>query len=215
MSTTLLSTCKAQTAQVSVKFTGVASGECLLLIESILGPQPPKAFFIGRGTIAISGSAEANEYPPDQNIPYTYYYTADGVKACGAISARWDGQMVNALLYSKGEACGLFVEENDVNWLLVGALPGGALTPSLSYEGIYKDTTGVHKVSGKAGVLALPIGDPGSQFMAIGAMLFKPDGSPLVSIVWAYVDAPLGPDGSMGILHAANSFMHSVKIKTP
>lgn len=214
ISTTLLSTCKAQTEQVSVKFTGVASGEYLLLIESILGPQPPKAVFMGRGTVAISGSAKANEYLPNQNVPLTYYYTADGVKACGAISARWEGQMVNALIYSKGEACGLFVEKDDVDWFLVGAVPLES-TPSLSYEGIHKDITGVHKIYGKAAVLAFPIGDPGSQFMAIGAVLLKPDGSPLLSIVWSYVDVTLGPGGSMGTLHAANSFMHSVKIRTP
>jgi hypothetical protein len=51
--------------------------------------------------------------------------------------------------------------------------------------------------------------------MAIGAVLLKPDGSPLISIVWAYADVTLGPGGPMGTLHAANSFMHSVKIRTP
>jgi hypothetical protein len=215
ISAALLSTCKAQSGQASVKFTGVATGECLFLIEGILGPQPPKAFFIGRGTIAVSGSALANEYPPaPQNIPYTYYLTTDGVKACGVISARGDGQMINAFLYSKGEASGLFVE-NEVNWFFAGALPGGSLTPSMSYEGIYKDSTGVHKVSGKAAVIAWLMGDPGSQFMGIGAMLFKPDGSPLLSILWTPVDMPLGPGGTMGTLHAANLFMHSVKVRTP
>jgi hypothetical protein len=51
--------------------------------------------------------------------------------------------------------------------------------------------------------------------VAIGAMLLKPDGSPLLSILWSYVDVSLGPGGAMGVLHAANSFRHSVKIKAP
>jgi len=214
MCTPLLSTCEAQTEQASVKFNGVASGECLLLIESILGPWPPKAFFMGEGTITVSGSALTDEYPPNPNVPYTFYYTIDGVKASGRISARWAGQMINVRLYSKGEAAGLFVEENDVNWFLAGS-SGGPSTLSMSYEGTYEDSTGFHKLSGKAMVLAWPIGDLGSQFVAIGAMLLKPDGSPLLSILWSYVDVSLGPGGSLGVLHAANSFRHSVKIKAP
>lgn len=207
ISGTLLSTCEAQSGQISVKFNGIASGECLLLIGGVLGPQPPVAAFIGRGTIAISGSAMASAL-------YTYYYTADGAKALGLISARWGSQMIIVCLKSKGEACGFFADENpwkDV--FTVGLLPGGPTTPSLFYEGIYKDLTETHKVSGKAGVLAIPIGNPGSEIMAIGAMLFKPDGSPLLSIVWLYVDLPLGPP--LGTLHAANPFIHSVKVTMP
>jgi hypothetical protein len=207
ISGTLLSTCKAQSEQVSVKFTGIASGECLLLIGAVLGPQPPQAAFIGRGTIAITGSAMASAL-------YTYYYTADGAKALGLISARWDSQMIIVCLKSKGEACGFFVDEGPWKDLFtVGLLPGGPMTPSLSYEGTYKDSTGTHKISGKAGVLAMMIGNPGSEILAIGAMLLKPDGSPLLSIVWVYVDLPLGQP--LGTLHAANLFMHSVKVKMP
>ncbi|MGD0496603.1 MAG: hypothetical protein ABSB28_11310 [Candidatus Bathyarchaeia archaeon] len=215
MPTTLLSTCKAQTEQVSLKFNAVATGECLVLIESILGPQPPKAFFIARGAIAISGSALATEVPPSQDVPFPYYITNDGVNAVGAISARGEGQMITAHLYSEGEVSGLFANLNDADWFFAGALPGGSLTPSMSYEGLYKDSTGVHKVSGKAAVLACLMGDPGSQFWGIGAILLKPDGSPLLSIVWALTDVTLGPGGAMGTLHAANQFIHSVRVRAP
>lgn len=213
MPATLLSTCKAQTEQVSLKFNAVATGECLVLIEGILGPQPPKAVFIARGAIAVSGSALATEIPPSQEVPY--YITNDGVKAVGAISARGEGKMIIAHLYSEGEVSGLFVDLNDADWFFAGALPGGSLTPSMSYEGLYKDSTGVHKVSGKAAVLACMIGDPASQFWGIGAILLKPDGSPLLSIVWALTDVTLGPGGAMGTLHAANQFIHSVKVRKP
>ena len=155
ISGTFLSTCKAQSEQASVKFTGIASGECLLLIGGVLGPQPPEEAFIGRGTIAISGSAMVSAL-------YTYYYTADGAKALGLISARWGSQMIVVCLKSKGEACGFFADESPwIDVFTVGLLPGGPTTPSLSYEGTYKDLTGTHKVSGKAGVLAIPMGNPG------------------------------------------------------
>jgi hypothetical protein len=214
MSMTLLSTCKAQTEQASVKFSGIAVGECQVLIEGAIGPPLPKETFIGQGTMVFGGSADADEYPPNQNVPYTFYVTYESVRALGVVSARWNGQMINVFLYSEGDVRGFFVDEGEMRDLFtVGVFPGESpWNPSLSYKGIYKDVTGTHIVSGKAAVVAILVGPhdaPIEQLvMVMGVFLFKPDNTPLLGLIWVPVDT------SALNLHAANRFMHSVEIIT-
>jgi len=210
ISLTLLSTCFAKTEQTSARFKEVATGECLVWF-GVLGPQPPSAIFIGEGAIALSGSSAVSEYPPNPYMPYTYYYTPENVKASGHLSARWKDQMISISIHSEDDTCGLFIDQGDVNYFTVGILPEEEMTPSLSYKGTFKDATGTQAVSGEGGVFAMPIGDPGNQFMAIGAVLWKQDGTPLLSIFWVPFDMPFG--GPIPV-HAAKQFIHSVEITT-
>lgn len=210
----LLSTCMAKTEQTSARFKGVALGECLVLVGGVLGPQPPVAWFIGKGEIAVSGSSAANEYPPSQYVPVTYYFAPEGVKASAHLSARWNEQMISVSLHSEDDTCGFFIDEGDVNYFTVGVLPGDPQwTSSLTYKGTCKDAIGTFAVSGKGGVFAMPIGDPGNQVLVMGAVLFKQDATPLLSILWVPFDLPFGPGGAM-TLHAANQFVNSVEITT-
>ena len=215
MSTTLLSTCKAQTGQASVEFSGIAAGECLVLIEGVIGPPPPpKESFIGRGNMVFRGSADADEYQPNQNVPNTFYVTYESVRALGGVSARWGSQMINAVVYSEGDVRGFFVDEGEMRDLFTaGVFPGEfPWNPSLSYRGIYKDVTGTHIVSGKAAVVAVRVGPhdaPIEQLiMVMGVFLFKTDNTPLLGLIWVPIDT------SALNLHAANRFMHSVEITT-
>lgn len=202
----------AQTGQASVKFSGIAAGECQVLIEGVIGPPLPKKTFIGQGNMVLRGSADANEYQPNQNVPNTFYITYESVRASGVVSARWDGQMINAKLYSEGDVRGFFVDEGEMKDLFTaGVFPGEfPWNPSLSYRGIYKDVTGIRNVSGKAAVVAVKIGPydaPIEQLvMVMGVFLFKPDNTPLLGLIWVPIDT------TALNLHAANQFMHSVEI---
>jgi len=215
MSMALLQTCVAKTAPISARFEGTAIGECLVGIGWVLGPQPPVAIFIGEGTIRIRGSCAVDEYPPNSNMPFTYYYAAEGAKASGTLFAEWDNEWIRVSIHSEDNTCGFFVDQGDVNYFTVGVLPGDPLwTSSLTYIGVYGDQTGTFAVSGKCGVFAIPIGpgDPGN-IMAMGAALFKQDGTPLLSVFWVLIDVPFGPPPSV-ILHAADQFVHIVEIIT-
>jgi len=210
ISLTLLSTCFAKTEQTSARFKGIAVGECLVWF-GILGPQPPSAISIGEGTIAVSGSSVVTMYPPSAYLPYPYYYAPEGVKATGHLSARWKDQIISITLKPEDDTCGFFIDQGDVNYFTLGILPAEEMIPSLSYEGTYEDATGTHAISGKGGVFATPIGDPGNRFMAIGAVLWKQDGTPFLCLFWVPFDMPfVGPIP----VHAAKQFIHSVEITT-
>lgn len=112
----------AQTGQASVKFSGIAAGECQVLIEGVIGPPLPKKTFIGQGNMVLRGSADANEYQPNQNVPNTFYITYESVRASGVVSARWDGQMINAKLYSEGDVRGFFVDEGEMKDLFTAGV---------------------------------------------------------------------------------------------
>ena len=202
----------AQTGQASVKFSGIAAGECQVLIEGAIGPPLPKETFIGQGNMVFRGSADANEYQPNQNVPNTYYVTYESVRASGVVSARWNDQMINAKLYSEGDVRGFFVDEGEMKDLFTaGVFPGEfPWNPSLSYRGIYKDVTGIRDVSGKAAVVAVKVGPhdaPIEQLvMVMGVFLFKTDNTPLLGLIWVPIDT------SALSLHAANQFKHSVEI---
>jgi len=214
ISMAILQTCVAKTEPISARFEGTAVGECLVGVGWVLGPTTPVAFFIGEGTIRIRGSSAVDEYPPNPNVPFTFYYTAEGAEASGTLSAKWDDQMIRVSIHSEDGTCGFFVDQGDVNYFTVGVLPGDPLwTSSLTYVGVYKDQTGTYAVSGKCGVFAMPIGDPGNQVMTMGAALFKQDATPLLSIIWVPYDLPVGSPASI-ILHAADQFAHIVKIIT-
>jgi len=200
--------------QTSARFEGTAIGECFVGVGWVLGPQPPVAAFIGEGEIRVRGSCAVDEYPPNPNVPFTFYYAAEGAKASGTLSAKWEDQMIRVSIRSEDDTCGFFVDQGDVNYFTVGVLPGDSLwTASMTYNGVYRDQTGIYSVSGKCGVFAMPIGDPGQQIMAMGAVLFKQDATPLLSILWVPSDLPIGPPPST-ILHAADQFVHSVEIVT-
>ena len=214
ISMALLQTCVAKTEPISARFKGTAIGECLVGIGWVLGPQPPVAFFIGEGTIRIRGSCAVDEYQPNPNVPVTYYYALKGAKASGTLSAKWNNERIRVSIHSEDSTCGFFEDQGDVNYFTVGVIPGDPLwTTSMSYVGVYEDQTGTYHVSGKCGIFAMLIGDPGKQIMAMGAVLFKQDASPLLSILWVPYDVPLGPPPSI-ILHAADQFVHIVEIIT-
>lgn len=198
----------------SARFEGTATGECFIGTGWVLGPQPPVAAFIGEGEIRVRGSCAVDEYPPNPNVPFTFYLAGEGARASGTLSAKWEDQMIRVSIHSEDDTCGFFVDQGDVNYFTVGLLPGDPLwAVSMTYNGVYRNNTGIYAVSGKCGVLAMPIGAPGQQIMAMGAALFKEDGTPLLSVFWVLYDTPLGPPPST-ILHAADQFVHSVEIIT-
>jgi len=198
----------------SARFEGTAIGECFIGTGWVLGPQPPVAAFIGEGEIRVRGSCAVDEYPPNPNVPFTFYLAGEGARASGTFSAKWEDQMIRVSIHSEDDTCGFFVDQGDVNYFTVGVLPGDPLwAVSMTYNGVCRDKTGIYAVSGKCGVFAMPIGDPGQQIMAMGAALFKQDATPLLSMFWVPSDIPLGPPPST-TLHAADQFVHSVEIVT-
>lgn len=202
-----LSPAFASQQKYRASFFAYASGECLALPEYSLGPGQPKEAFIGRGAILLAGHADVNQYLPSPPLFVTYYLADSGVKAHGVVSARWSGNMISALLYSSSATNGAFIDEgNMLDLFTVGIRPGEVGIPSMSFKGIYKDIMGTHTVSGKAAFLAFPVGP--SSTPTIGVMLFKPDNTPFLTILWMLQDMPLPGV----ILHAAESFVHRVEI---
>ncbi len=129
--------------------------------------------------------------------------------------------MIDVLIYSKGDICGLFVDEGTMKDLYtVGVLPGGPdyypPSQSLSYVGVYKNIAGLQILSGKAAVFTTLIGPAQSPTLFMGVILLKSDGTPLLSILWSPEDyiLPIGAGGTT-TLHADNSFLHSVKVNIP
>jgi len=210
MSTTLLSTATAKVEKPTIKFSAVATGECV--VAPILGPTT-EPFFVGKGMIVVTGSAYATANPPSGYPPVTYYLTDAGVAAIGIVSVRWADNRIDVVL-SSSTAQGFFVDEGEYSdFFVAGGLPGGDLnippTSALSYHGRIHDSAGTRPISGKAIALAIPFGGSPDSFPFIGVILFNSDGSVLKDILWAPVDVTIP-----GLtLHAANAFMNSVKIK--
>lgn len=215
ISAALLQPCAAKTASILARFDGTAIGECYVGIEWAPGPDPPIAAFLGEGAVRVRGSCAVDEYPPNANIPSTYYYAAEGAKASGMLLAKWDDQMICVSMHSEDSTCGFFIDQGDVNYFIIGGLPGGQqwiLSLTLTYKGVYKDQSGIHTVSGKCGVFAAPIGDPATAVVAMGAVLLRQDTTPLLSLIWFPYDV-LGLPLSIDV-HAADPFVHSVEIIT-
>ena len=209
MSTTLLSTAVAKVEKPTLKFSAVAAGECL--VAPVLGPTT-ESFFTGNGMIVVSGSAYATEVPPNDNVPVTMYVTDTGVEAQGRVSVQWADVRIDVALSSK-TARGFFVDEGGFqDFFVAGAFPGGDFTNPpgvklLSYQGSINDNAGTRTISGDAVALAIPLGGSPNPF--IGVILYNSDGTVLKVILWSPVDFNIP-----GItLHAANTFINSVKIK--
>jgi len=95
----------AATSKYKVSFLGGAAGEAVILPNWIPGDTPAQEVIIGKGIMLVDGSAVADgPIPPNENIPYTFYYNETGIKAIGRIFASWSGHMIDVFLYSKGEA---------------------------------------------------------------------------------------------------------------
>ena len=105
------------------RFNGTAVGECFVGVGWVIGPQPPVAAFLGEGAVRVRGSCAVDEYPPSINTPFAYYYAAEGAKASGTLSAKWDDQMIRVSIHSEDNTCGVFIDEGDVNYFTVGGLP--------------------------------------------------------------------------------------------
>ena len=197
----------AQQQEFKASFTGFALGESAIIPNWFPGDTEPENFIIGRGSIAIHGSAIANgPNTPNENVPYNFYFAQSGVKSRGNVAAQWKGHMIDAFLYSNGEPGGIFVNESQTGAVfMVGIFPGSEM---LSFKAIYKDHKGYRVISGKAGVFAMPLGDTG--VMGIAVAFLKRDGTPLLTIIWAQEDLPL-PSGA-ATLHEAKLFTSRVKI---
>jgi hypothetical protein len=204
------STTYAIQQEYKARFYCYTIGECAILPEWILGPSPVEEVFIGKGIMSLCGSAAVDECPPNYpNIPHTYYVASDGVRASGKIYAEWPDHFLTIFLYSSDKTNGFFIDEGDmIDTFIVGLFPGSNEIPSISFRGIYKDSKGMHIISGKAGVLVFPVGD--SAILLMGAILYKSDNTPLMTILWTPTDLNLGPPV---FIHAASLFRHSVNIK--
>jgi hypothetical protein len=74
------------------------------------------------------------------------------------------------------------------------------------YKGIYRDSSGMHAVNGKATVSVLLA--PGStSIMIMQVSLIKPDNTILLSMLLINADC-----SAIGWAHAPNYFAHSVRI---
>ena len=203
-----LSTTLAAQQGFKARFSSYALGECAILLGGTLGPSPPKEAYMGRGIMSLSGAASVDEYPPNPNIPHTYYVAFDGVKANGKVYAEWNDHFMNVFLYSSEKTNSFYVDEGDMsNIFTVGWFPGSTDTPSMSFKGIYKDRGGLHFISGKVGVLVFPVGP--SATLLMGATFYKPNNTPLLTLLWVPSNQNLGP---LGTIHASNLFKHSVNI---
>ena len=161
--------------------------------------------FIGKGAMYFVGSAKVNSYPSN-SIPFPHYLAESGVKAFGRVYAQWDNHMINIFIYSNKKVGGLFIDEDEMRDVFsIGILVGGGIIGELmSFKGIYKDPTGIHFITGKAGVFAAPL--PGTK-MIIGVMLYTWDNTELMTLLWSLEDIV----GSISI-PAADIFKHIVKI---
>ena len=194
-----------QQQNYKVSFSARASGAAVALPNYIPGDTEPEEAIIGKGEFVICGSAVASgPYDPNEGVPYPFYFAENSVKAIGAVSAKWNGHAINAILVSNVGTDGIFVDKNEGNVFIAGAFPGA---DSLSFKAVYKDQRGSRIISGKAGAFALQLGDTG--VVGIAVIFFNPDNTPLLTIIWAQneVQTPSGP-----ILPAASTFQRCVKI---
>jgi len=113
---------------------------------------------------------------------------------------------MNAILYSNGDAGALFMDNTVAGDVFIIGAPASA--NALMFKAVYKDPTGTHIISGKAGVFAIPkLGTAGA--MGIFVTFLKQDGTPILTIIWAQQNVVLGPTTT---LLAAHPFVHNVKI---
>lgn len=184
-----------------------AAGEFMLACnwESTPGGNYATDWVIGQGKVAFAGSGKVDKQLPNEFVPVTWYYRDSGIQGRGSISASWGEQSIQLVLNSKGEAGGIFLDEGTLtDTFIVGSGPGAGL---VSYKGTHKDSTGTHKVNGKAIVSAGNA--PGStSIWLISATFYKPDNTPFLWITWSDTDI------SFFNLHAADHFAHYVKITT-
>lgn len=197
----------AQTQQTNYKvsFSAGASGAAVALPNYIPSDTEPEEAILGKGTFVICGSAVASgPNDPNEGVPYPFYFAENSVKAVGAVSAKWNGHAINAIIVSNGKADGIFVDKSGGNVFIVGVFPDA---DSLSFKAIYKDQRGSRIISGKAGAFTMQLGDTG--VVGIAVVFFNPDNTPLLTIIWAQneVQTPSGP-----ILPAASTFQRCVKI---
>jgi hypothetical protein len=193
-----------ETQEYRASFYCAAGGECLVVTKWTEQGYMSE-WFIGRGTVAFAGSGKVDQNPPSPPmLPYTSYYRSSGILARGGVFACWGKQMISVLLYSNGEAGGLFVDEGMMtDVFLAGPGPGAGL---VLYKGIYRDSSGMHAVNGKATVSVLLA--PGStSIMIMQVSLIKPDNTILLSMLLINADC-----SAIGWAHAPNYFAHSVRI---
>jgi hypothetical protein len=201
----------AQQQECKATFTGVASGKALLFPNWAPSDEggDPQEVVVAKGIMFVTGSAVVNGPFPqsDGNLPPGDIYMAEsGVQALGSVCASGRGYMINALLYSNGVAGGIFMDETEAGDIFIIGAP--ASTNVMMFRAIYKDPTGTHMISGKAGVFAIPkLGDAGT--MGLFVTFLKEDGvTPLLTIIWAQENVVLGPT----TLLAAHPFVHNVRI---
>jgi hypothetical protein len=203
MSTTFLSTVMAKVETPTLTFSAFATGECAILLIDLASPLSNGQ--IGKGTAVFSGSATADIY-----YPPSIYLSQSGVTFKGSVNVQWDNQRLEVKLYST-QAKGYFEVNGKHNGhFFAGGWPAETYPTSapLFYEGTLTDSTGSKAVSGCAMVLASPMGPQDIPNMFLGIWLFQQDGTSW-TILWSPADFA-SPELT---LHAANSFMSSVKIK--
>lgn len=193
-------------------FTGEASGKAVLLpnfAPSDTG-EDPTVIILGQGTMFVTGSAVVKGPLPQNggDLPAGDLYIAEsGVRVLGSICVSGRGYMMNALLYSNGVAGGVFMDETEAGDIFIIGAP--ASSNAVAFRAVYKDPTGTHMISGKAGVFAIPkLANTGT--MGLFVSFLKQDDTPLLTVIWAQNNVVL-PGGST-MLPAAHLFVQNVKI---
>ncbi len=205
----------------ALRFSALAEGECFVCIDSFIGGPLNGPTYIADGSLRVDGTANTALYNSalDSSDPYPIYLTYDGARAQGSLSAVWSNQSIDvSITTSEDGAVGFFLDDGErSDYFFAGGIPGGPMDPDwlyLTYQGTYTNLTGTYAVSGKLVVVCIPMGGPTDMF--IGAVLFKTNAGidPLLSIIWAPNDFPLSAETESTVLHAANTFQHSVELES-
>jgi len=156
----------AQTSIVSIRFRGLANGDCFIGYGAP-GPGYPSPYDwlgIGKGSVSINGHAEAVPLE-DPSLSYLKIlgdtYVSESLSTHGTASLNWveeDGsknQLV-ATLYSDASTEGIFVPEGDYFSVPLGGPNAGPV--ALKFKGIRIADHVVQKMEGMAVLYSMPLG---------------------------------------------------------
>ncbi len=209
----LMSTCAANTNDLTADFSIIASGSCLV-IDAL--DENSITFGLGTGSANLGGTSIVN-LMSIAAAPLVVYGATDHFRLLQrTVNVNWDGHSVSLSFFSRDITGAIFAEEISIvqdisqDIIFLGVYPNLGISDAsmLVYRGTYTDDGVTRTISGHAVVLTQLNGENDSVLL----LLFGHDDSGIFEILWYSTEREVEtPDGTITV-PAADEIMASVTI---